>query len=298
MDLDFVLSRINPSTSEVLFWVMGLPLLGLFFGSFINVVVDRMYRDESFWKGRSYCDHCKHVLGVKDLIPLFSFIYLKGKCRYCAEKIPKGNFFVEIFSALTFLFFAFYLIYAFPGYLFSSLYSLGGLFSLVFWILFLVILLIIFISDLKYMIISSYHFYALALMYVIGFVLNYFFPYSPLLSSFYGDWLSHFYGALGMFLFFGSLSYFSKERLMGEGDIYLSALFGLFLGLEKTIIMWFLAFFIGAVFGIVLMVAGRKKLASAIPFGPFLIIGFLLSALFSHEIETLYYSLFLMPFLQ
>lgn len=280
---------------EVAFFLISLAVLGALFGSFINVVVDRSFHDESFLKGRSHCDSCKQPLKVLDLIPIFSYVVLGGKCRYCKSIIPAGNLSVEIVSSLTFFFFGIFLVGRFPNnYLFINLFTIQNFLFLLFWISLLVSLLIIFVSDFKYMVISTSHFLALMIIYVFGFVINYFFPGQYLLSFFYENWISHIYGLLAMFIFFGSLSYFSKERLMGEGDIYLSAIFGLYLGLEKTIIMWFLSFFIGSIFGIALLLSRKKKMASAIPFGPFLIIGFILSAFFSAEIETFYYGLILL----
>ena len=61
-------------------------LLGTFMGSFLGVVIDRLPRGESVVKGRSHCDHCKKSLTAIDLIPLFSFLFLRGRCRYCNKK--------------------------------------------------------------------------------------------------------------------------------------------------------------------------------------------------------------------
>ena len=75
-------------------------ILGLFIGSFINCIVYRVYNKKSFLKGRSICPKCDHELGVLDLIPLFSFFSLKGKCRYCKKKISKEYPIVELFTGL------------------------------------------------------------------------------------------------------------------------------------------------------------------------------------------------------
>ena len=75
-------------------------LVFLFIGSFLNVVIERVYRGEQFIKGRSYCVLCKHELSAFDLVPLLSFLFLKGRCRYCKKSIPKIHFVVEVFTAI------------------------------------------------------------------------------------------------------------------------------------------------------------------------------------------------------
>ena len=79
-------------------------LLALFIGSFLNVVVDRVYRGEQFLKGRSYCESCKHKLELLDLMPVLSFIYTHGKCRHCGVKIPIKHPLIEVTTALVITF--------------------------------------------------------------------------------------------------------------------------------------------------------------------------------------------------
>ncbi|PIY78427.1 MAG: prepilin peptidase, partial [Parcubacteria group bacterium CG_4_10_14_0_8_um_filter_35_7] len=77
-------------------------IFGLCIGSFLNAVIWRLHRKESFFKGRSYCPKCRHSLGARDLIPLLSFLLLKGKCRYCKEKISWQYPVVELATGLLF----------------------------------------------------------------------------------------------------------------------------------------------------------------------------------------------------
>ena len=76
---------------------------GLAVGSFLNVVIYRLEKDESAFKGRSYCPHCKHQLAWKDLIPVASFLMLGGKCRYCGGRISLQYPLVELGTAMLFL---------------------------------------------------------------------------------------------------------------------------------------------------------------------------------------------------
>lgn len=75
-------------------------ILGCCLGSFADCAAGRLLSGESVVAGRSHCDHCGHVLGVPDLIPLFSWLLLKGHCRYCRAKIPAEAFFVELVSGI------------------------------------------------------------------------------------------------------------------------------------------------------------------------------------------------------
>lgn len=75
-------------------------LIGMCVASFMNVVIDRVPRNESFVKGRSHCDHCGETLKWDDLIPIVSYIFLRGKCRYCHTSIPIRGFLIEIFGGL------------------------------------------------------------------------------------------------------------------------------------------------------------------------------------------------------
>src|SRR5581483_4356225 len=80
-----------------------LAMLGLVFGSFVNALVDRIHAKQSWVKGRSHCDHCNHVLGPLDLIPLISWLSLGGKCRYCKKPISSHNPLIELATGLWFV---------------------------------------------------------------------------------------------------------------------------------------------------------------------------------------------------
>src|SRR4051812_8717722 len=92
------------SDSSLLF--SFLFILGVFFGSFLNVLADRLSRDENFITGRSYCEYCRHTLSFLDLIPLLSFLFLFGRCRYCKKKLswyyPFSELLTGVLFALTF----------------------------------------------------------------------------------------------------------------------------------------------------------------------------------------------------
>ena len=96
---------------------------GLFIGSFLNCVIYRLEKKESFLTGRSYCPKCKHKLSWQDLIPLLSFLELRGRCRYCKGKISWQYPLVELATAILFVG-VFYI--TFPNFLFSIFYFLAS----------------------------------------------------------------------------------------------------------------------------------------------------------------------------
>lgn len=81
-------------------------ITGIVFGSFFTLAVYRIPRGEDITHTRSYCPHCNHKLSFWDMIPLFSYIFLRGRCRYCKEKIRPRYFILELCSGLVFVLFA------------------------------------------------------------------------------------------------------------------------------------------------------------------------------------------------
>lgn len=242
-------------------------LLGLFIGSFLNCIIYRLKTEKSFLRGRSFCPHCKHILSWKDLIPVLSFILLKGKCRYCKKKISFQYPLVELSTGL-----------------FFSLYPLSPLFHLsqdtiamaiissIFYFLIVCFSIIIFVFDLKYYLIPDRVIYPAIL---VSFI------YLLYFSFFLFDSKIHFYNSLlvtfSIAFFFFSLWFFSKGKAMGFGDWEVAVFLGFFLGYPKILISLFLSFFIGALVGLILICFKKKTLKSEIPFAPFLIIGCFLS---------------------
>ena len=117
-------------------------VLGTICGSFLNCVIYRLEVSKSFLKGRSYCPHCKHILSWQDLIPIFSFIFLKGKCRYCQKPISWQYPLVELATGILFI------------WTYLS-YDRDLSMSLIFYLIFACFLIIIFVYDLKHYLIPD-----------------------------------------------------------------------------------------------------------------------------------------------
>src|SRR5258708_37734623 len=100
-------------------FVFLLFIFGTVVGSFLGVVIDRLPRGKTIVKGRSHCDHCKHTLSALDLIPLVSFLVLRGKCRYCHSSIGWNTFFIECITGLLFVITFLFAQSVFEGEIFS-----------------------------------------------------------------------------------------------------------------------------------------------------------------------------------
>ncbi len=254
-----------------LFINLTIFILGASIGSFLNVLIDRLPKDESI-NGRSHCDHCKKKITWYDLIPILSFFILGGKTRCCGKKLSFQYPLIEIVTGLVFVLTTNHQISITKQLSITNLqYSNFLLFNnwplFVSWLLFLGIfscLIVIFVSDLKYHLISDYILLALfvfSIIYHLSSIISIsLFPYF-LISSFvvaFPIWLIYF---------------ISKERAMGLGDVYLSAIMGFLLGWKAGFMALYIAFVTGAIFGLVAIIFKNKKLKSKIAFGPFLVIG-------------------------
>lgn len=266
-------------------------ILGLSIGSFLNVVIYRLENNKSFLKGRSYCPHCKHKLTWIDLVPVFSFLILHGKCRYCGKKISIQYPLVEIITALIFLIILNSQIPWMPaGRLPVGLMSNASDFiELCFMFYVSCSMIVVFVYDLKHFIIPDNVLFPAI---IITFFYRLVESFNLNNGSFLLDWESgignYIIAALIASGFFLAIFLVSEGKWIGFGDVKLAILLGLILGLPKIVLSLFLAFFFGAIIGIGLIVLDKKGLKSEIPFGPFLITGFFVAVLFGDKIIRWY----------
>lgn len=219
-------------------------------GSFYTVIGLRLPKNESFIFSRSKCDECKHTLGFLDLIPIFSYIFLRGRCRYCNSKIDILSTYIEIFTGILF---------AVAYYSFGFSYELGialGIISL---------LVIIIVSDLTYLTIPD----EVLIFFSIYFIIFKF------LSTGLFDTLYHVIVGLFLFLVMYLImilgnKVFNRES-MGGGDVKIMFLFGLVLDPLLGTLTIFLGSFFALPMSILLYFKKNEKI---IPFGPFLLIAF------------------------
>lgn len=292
---------------EIIFY-FGLFAAGLFVGSFLNVVADRSVKGGKILFGRSQCDHCKKTLNPIDLIPLLSFAKTKGRCRHCNKKISYWYPVSEVLTGLSFAGLAYFL------------NVFGNTQSALIWILyvyFLVVVgfyIVIFLADLKYRIIPNRIVYpaiiwvAVFLLFNLGFTAIV--SYNALKGDEFGQylleagyWHSQMFvllkgalytlvSAFVIALVFWVLTRIKGGKAMGGGDVKLAFLIGLFNGFPFNILAIFLGFLLGAVFSIGLILLGRKTIKDTVPFGPFLILGSLVTLVWGPVILEWYLGLF------
>ena len=220
-------------------------IFGLIVGSFLNAAIHRLFSGESIVSDRSRCPKCHRELHALDLIPVISFILLRARCRYCHKKISWQYPLVELITAVTF-------VLLFWNYEFRiTNYELW--FNLILSCFFIVIA----VFDLKhYLILDKIVFSALVLAIV----------YNILRGQLFSGLLAGF-GVAGFFL---AQYLLSKGKWIGFGDVKFGLLLGNLAGWPASLLVLMLAYFLGAVIGIALIILGRKRLGSKLPFGVFL----------------------------
>ena len=242
-------------------------IIGAVIGSFLNVCIVRMPQEKSVIKPRSHCVHCQHTIPWYDNVPLFSFLILRGRCRFCQAKISRRYVVVELLTAVTFL--DFYLYFGFSELLVPYLIMFSCFIAATF-------------IDFEHRIIPDEISVGGMLT---GVLLSFVTPALHGFSAYTPGWSVHFQslwcsvmgvligggaiyamGMLGDFLF--------KKESMGGGDIKLLAMIGAFLGWEKAILTFFVAPFFGAVYGVIEKIRTRD---TTIAYGPFLVLGALIS---------------------
>jgi len=255
-------------------------LLGLCIGSFLNCAIYRLETKKTL-QGRSFCPKCKKQLLWQDLIPVFSFLFLGGKCRRCKKKISWQYPIVEIVTATLFV-----LIFWSLGFGWDLGFGIWDFIKLCFMFYFASVLIVIFVYDFKhYEIPDKVLIPAIAISFI----------YCALFD--FGGILNHLLAVLIGSGFFLSIFLISKGKWMGFGDVKLAVLMGLLLGVPNILLALFLAFLFGAIIGVILMVlpfskTGEKKsLKSEIPFGPFLITGTFFAILWGPKIINWYLNL-------
>ena len=259
-------------------------VLGTAVGSFLNVCIDRLPVGKSILHPPSHCDSCQHRLSPVDLVPIFSYLWLRRRCRYCEASIPPRPFWVELGTGLLFALSYWYLglsvqfvVIAFYGCLF----------------------LVIGIIDLEHQLILNkvtYPAIAVALVIAVfqpppGLIdLNLTWPWPGIVHGLMG-------GAMG-FLFF-LLAYLItyaiyKREAIGFGDVKLAGLIGLATGPRLVLLSLTLGAILGGMVGIILLSFKLKKRKEALPFGSFLAIATLLTLIWGSDILNWYLGL--LPF--
>ena len=241
-------------------------ILGLIVGSFSNVCIYRIPRNESIIYPASHCPKCRSKIKPVDNIPLLSFILLKGRCRNCKSKISIQYPVVEFLTGLIYL--IIYLTYGLSVQ------------TLIYIILSSALIIIAFI-DLNEQIIPD----VISLPgIVMGFILSFLVPYISFINSALGVVVGG--GIIFIIGLAGSVIF--KKEAMGGGDVKLAAMIGAFLGWRYIVISLFLGFFLGSLAGIFLIMLKIKSREDTVPFGPFIVLGSFITLLWGEKIISWY----------
>ncbi len=255
-------------------------LVGVAVGSFLNVCIDRLPLDQSLVSPPSRCDGCGRRLRLPDLIPIFSYLWLRGRCRYCGAAIPRRVLLVEVLGgALFFL--------AFWRFGLSAPFAVTAFWGCVF-------LVIIFIDWEHQLILNKVTYPAMAVALLLlgadsiwpqaGILGNLeLVPQPGILSGLIG-------GGIGLLFFL--IVWVIVPRGIGVGDIKLAALIGLVTGVPLLAVGLLTGILLGGIVAVFLILFKLKGRKDAIPYGTFLGIGPIVAMLWGSNIYGWYQSLF------
>ena len=234
--------------------LFAIGVLGAVIGSFVNVVSVREGKGEDFVHGRSYCPHCQHSLYALDLLPILSYLFLRGKCRYCKQSISIRYFLVEMIFSILFCLVAY----------FKHPTEIVGYFLCT-------ICMLIALMD-----VDSYEI-DLRLLLVLTMV-----GFSIRIDAVEGAILSMVAGLILYITVYGVGKWIWQEEVFGMGDVYFIAALGPYFSLSQILFVGLFSFVIGG--GVVIgwmILSKRNQLYEKIPFAPFISISALLTYLFS-----------------
>jgi leader peptidase (prepilin peptidase)/N-methyltransferase len=256
-----------------LFFGVFIFLFGMIIGSFLNVCILRLPEHRSIVTGPSSCPGCETQLTARDLVPVFSYMFLRGKCRHCGRKISAQYPLVELMTGVLFLLLYVKFGLAWPLLIYAALLS---------------IFIVVSFIDWRHMEIPNGLIIALLAVGAAQLIATVF-------TGVFGSWANYVTGMLagGLPLLLIALlcRLILKKEAFGGGDVKLMAAAGLIIGWKLVITSYVIGIITGAVFGVILLSTRRKKREDAMPFGPFLALGIAASVFFGNELINWYLGL-------
>ena len=221
-------------------------IFGLILGSFYTVVGERLPEGKSIVNPSSHCPNCNHRLGMLELIPVFSFLFLGGKCKNCRSKVPVLSTIIELLTSILFL--IAYIRFGISIKLFIAL-------------IFISMLVIVIVSDIRYMVICDEVLITGNILIFILLIIS---------TGFKASMMSLIYAVASLLIMLsiktlGDIIF--KKESMGGGDIKLMFTFGLVLGIPSSVASIFIASFMGLPISLIMM---KKNSSHELPFGPYL----------------------------
>jgi len=256
-----------------------LAVIGAAMGSFAGAAVWRLKHKRDIVRDRSECEHCHHKLGALDLVPVVSWLALGGKCRYCRKPIGKSALALELVMAA-------YFVISYLAWPYGLTTGLEWL-ALVLWLIMGVGLAILFVYDLRWFLLPDKVMYPLMAVAGVLFVLRAVAEsWSP--GVFIVELVLALLAVAG---FYGFIYTVSKGEWVGFGDVKLGVVIGLTLGWQLSLLAVLIANVVGTLVILPGLATGKLTRRSRVPFGPFLIVGFVIAALFGQQILLWYASL-------
>jgi leader peptidase (prepilin peptidase)/N-methyltransferase len=249
----------------------GFTLLGLAVGSFLNLCIDRLPGKSSIISPGSHCDKCGQQLKPADLIPIISYIWLRGRCRYCHSGIPVRVLIVEITT----------------GALFPLLvWNYGLELELAAALVYICVFILIFFIDIEHkLILNTVILPAIAVAFIFSFFWSGFEEFWPQIGP--GITLSALLGGAAGFTLL-LLPYLITRGGMGAGDVKLAGLIGMVNGFPLVLVALFCGIVAGGLLALILLISRMVGRKDAIPFGPFLVLGSTVSLIWGEGIIDWY----------
>ncbi len=259
----------------ILFTVI-ITLFGIATGSFLNVCIDRLPARQSLVYPPSHCDACRQRLSWKDLIPLFSYLWLRGRCRYCGARIPIRVFLLELISGILFL---------------ATFWQFGLSFQFAITAFWGCVFLVIIFIDWEQQLILNRVTYPMAAVALVILAVDSFIPGVSLFPGrLFVPELSILSGLISgvILLIIFIIIIIIRPGSMGMGDAKLVVLIGLVSGFPLVVFSMLIGIVIGGLVAIYLLAFKKKGRKDVIPYGAFLGIGPIIAMLFDQEILRWY----------
>ena len=263
-------------------WCIFLAIIGAACGSFVGAMTYRMKKRLNWVSGRSMCEHCKHQLNALDLVPILSWLFLRGKCRYCGKKIGWSAPVLEVSVAAAFV--ISYLFWPFGDFVRSDGLTViypGQIFLFVLWLLIVVLLTALLVYDAKWRLLPDKLVWPLVGLSMMFAVLNYLFVQHLGFGEFF---LTILLGMIPIAGVYGLLYLISHGKWIGLGDVKLGVAIGLLVNWQGGLLVLFGANFFGMLAILPLLIRKKLKPSSQIPFGPYLIVATFVAVIFGQGI--------------
>ncbi len=253
-------------------------------GSFVGALTWRIRHKMDFVRGRSECEHCHHILSAVDLIPVFSWLFLRGRCRYCHKKIGALTLWLELAMAVVFIM---SFVYWPLGQLYIKTGAVDGwqIALFVLWLIMAVMMMALLVYDYRWRLLPNKIMFPLMAVGLLFSLMNNIVVHDTSLLQYI---LSMALGLLPVAGVYGLIYICSSGRLIGFGDVKFGVVVGLLFGWQGALLVLVVANILGSLVSLPMLLFGKMKMNSQMAFGPFLIAATVIVFLFQHYFITFF----------